>query len=311
MAALAAFGTALWVTLAGPLRLELGSLELLRARDAVRPWGLFVVAAVLRIVATRRVPLEPWTRLAGAFARLRHRAAGWRRDMRAFYALLMAVAVLLSMGPPLGIWPLVYWLPVLNFIRVPSRFTILALLGLAVLAAFGFERIARRCSSNGQRALAAIVLALLIAEFAAIPLRMHPFTIERPAAERWLAAQPTPFAVVEIPVARAERTHTRYMLHSMGHWQKTIHGYSGIRPRLHTDLYGRLRTFPNDEALGVLERLGVDYLVAHAGLYPPGEWLKVEARLASYAPRLTLVHAEGEDRVYRLAGAGARETPRP
>jgi hypothetical protein len=42
------------------------------------------------------------------------------------------------MGPPLGIWPLVYWLPGLNFIRVPSRFTILALLGLAVLAAFGF-----------------------------------------------------------------------------------------------------------------------------------------------------------------------------
>jgi hypothetical protein len=222
--------------------------------------------------------------------------------MRAFYVLLTAVALLLAMGPPLGIWPLVYWLPGLNFIRVPSRFTILALLGLAVLAGYGFERLARRLPTPAVRMVTGATLALLVVEFAAMPLRVNPFAIERPAAERWLARQPAPFSVVEIPVARAERTHTRYMLHSMTHWQKTVHGYSGIRPRLHTDLYARLRTFPNDGALEILERLGVDYLVAHGSLYPPGEWMEVESRLATYAPRLRLVHAEGEDRVYRLTG---------
>jgi hypothetical protein len=30
--------------------------------------------------------------------------------------------------------------------------------------------------------------------------------------------------------------------------------------------------------------------------------MEVETRLAAYAPRLRLVHAEGEDRVYRLTG---------
>jgi hypothetical protein len=246
-----------------------------------------------------------------ACAALTYRAPGWRMDMRAFYVLLTLVSLLLSMGPPLGIWPFVYWIPGLNFIRVPSRFTILAVLGLAVLAAFGFERLTRRFSPAIVRVLAVGAGVLLVAEFAATPLRIHPFAIERPAAERWLAAQPTPFSVVEIPVARSERTHTRYMLHSMLHWQKTVHGYSGIRPRLHTELYGRLRTFPNDAALEILERLGVDYLIAHADLYPSGEWAKVDEWLKAFAPRLALVHAEENDRVYRLVHAVGSGAPRP
>ncbi len=33
------------------------------------------------------------------------------------YALLVLSCVLLAVGPPFGLWPLVYWLPGLNFIR--------------------------------------------------------------------------------------------------------------------------------------------------------------------------------------------------
>jgi hypothetical protein len=246
------------------------------------------------------------TRASGAGWRER-----WRRDPRGFYALLTLLCVLLSVGPPLGIWPLVYWLPGLNFIRAPSRFTILALAGLAVLAAFGFERITRRLQPAAVRRVAVAAGALLVLEFSAVPLRVNPFAVERPAAERWLAAQPAPFAVVEIPVARSERTHTRYMLHSMVHWQKTVHGYSGIRPRLHTELYSRLRSFPNEAALDTLEEIGVNYLVAHTDLYPPGEWTSVEERLRAFESRLALAHVEGGDRVYRIVRAGDRAGPRP
>src|SRR5262245_35595397 len=65
-----------------------------------------------------------------------------RRDRQRvvfFYALLTFGSVWLTLGPPIGLWPFVYWLPGLNFIRVPSRFMLLAILGLAVLAGFGVE----------------------------------------------------------------------------------------------------------------------------------------------------------------------------
>ena len=55
-----------------------------------------------------------------------------------FYALLTVVSVLLAAGP---LWTYVYWLPGFNFIRGPSRFMILAMVGLSVLAAIGFDRI--------------------------------------------------------------------------------------------------------------------------------------------------------------------------
>ena len=59
--------------------------------------------------------------------------------------VLLAIGTLwLSAGPPIGLWPAVYWLPGLNFIRVASRFTLLGVLCFAVLAGVGFDRFAAR-----------------------------------------------------------------------------------------------------------------------------------------------------------------------
>ena len=187
----------------------------------------------------------------------------------------------LSAGPPIGLWPLVYWLPGLNFIRTPSRFMLLAMLGLAVLAGIGFERLSARVSRS--RLLAMAVGALLVVEFAAFPLGVEPYRVEIPAVDRWLAAQPTPFVVAEVPlpdsrdVNRRELRQTLFMLHAMAHWQKTVHGYSGLRPPLHDALYRSLLRFPDEESLASLERLGVTYVVVHTDLYETGEWPAVEA----------------------------------
>jgi hypothetical protein len=266
------------------------------------------VPLVLGCLALLRKPATTGERAAVTW---RERAGLLRSDMRVFYLLLTIVCVLLSVGPPLGIWPFVYWLPGLNFIRVPSRFTILAVLGVAVLSAFGFERLTTRFSARARNAIALVTGLLLVLEFAATPLRVNAFTLERPAVEEWLNRQPKPFSVAEIPVARSERTHTRYMLHSMVHWQKTVHGYSGIRPQLHKRLYVQLRSFPNEQALATLESLGVDYLIAHTDFYPPGEWAKVEPRLKLFETRLRLVHAEDGGLVFRLVNAEGGREPGP
>jgi hypothetical protein len=225
----------------------------------------------------------------------------------AFYGILALVSVWLSIGPPLGLWPLVYWLPGMSFIRVPSRFTMLAVLGLAIVAAAGFEWLASRLAPRGRRVFAAAITLLLVAEFAAVPLAVVPYHVDIPLADRWLAGRPGPFAIAEVPLPDPlqagpfERRQTMYMLHSMGHWQKTVHGYSGIRAPLHDRLYALLRNFPDDASLDELARLDVRYVVVHTDLYPAGGWEQVSARIERHGRRLRLEHVAGTGRVYSLS----------
>jgi hypothetical protein len=118
--------------------------------------------------------------------------------------------------------------------------------------------------------------------------------------DRWLATQPKPFAVAEVPVGPTTRYHSTYMLHSMAHWQKTVHGHSSLLPALHERLYDQLRNFPDEASLQTLSDIGVDYIVVHLDMYPPGEWSDVEYRLAQYAARLVPQYADATGRVYRL-----------
>lgn len=219
-----------------------------------------------------------------------------------FYGLLTLGAALLAIGPPLGLWPLVYWLPGFNFIRVPSRFVILAVLGLAVLAGFGFDFVRARLAPARRRGLALALGALMVGEFAAIPLPTRAYAVAIPAVDRWLDTRPKPFVVAEVPVDGSERLQSTYMLHSMAHWQKTVHGHSGIRPGLHVELYDRLRSFPDAASLDALDRFGVTYVVVHPEYYREGEWEAVQERLEAFGDRLALAHEADGGRVYRLRG---------
>ena len=230
-----------------------------------------------------------------------------------FYAALTLLALWLAIGPPLGLWQFVYWIPGLNFIRECSRFTILAMLGLAVLAGFGAERLARRLAPPRARLLAAVLGVALLAEFAAFPLATSEYRGgDIPAADRWLATQPGPFAVAEVPLPNPrhagpfERAQTQYLLHSAAHWQKTVHGYSGLRPPLHEELYPALRGFPNDESLAALARIGVNFVVVHVDQYEPAVWQTVEAQLPQVTDRVSLVYSDPAGRVYRVIASPRR-----
>ena len=90
------------------------------------------------------------------------------------------------------------------------------------------------------------------------------------------------------------------MLHSTAHWQKTIHGWSGLQPPRHLTLDHQLTHFPDEDSLRSLMQFGVDYIVVHPDLYPPGEWAQVERRLADFQGRIELRHADDTGRVYAL-----------
>ncbi len=302
---LASFVVALWVMARGALRLQVGERVLFSAGQARRAWMFFALCAALRLAITRRGPLDVRTRLRDWLAAL-GRSWAARRDVATLYGLLTLLGWWLAIGPPYGIWRFVYWLPGLNFVRAPARFTLLGVLGLAVLAGIGFDRLTARVAARRRLVLAAVVGALLVAEFA-VPIDPAPYRVDIPAIDRWLAGQPRPFAVAEVPMQHPhnEWRHTAFMFHAMAHWQKTVHGYSGIRPQLHEELYVQLTRFPDEESLQSLQSLGVNYVVVHSDLYPPDEWSKVGPRLEMFSAWLKLEHVDGAGRVYSIRPAAA------
>ena len=229
-----------------------------------------------------------------------------------FFLLFTVTCVLLSAGPPIGLWPMVYWLPGFNFIRAPARFMIPAVLGIAVLAAIGFAGMTARLTRRSRAIATAACSLWLLAECVAVPIRSESFELPVPAVDRWLNEQPKPFVVAEVPVHPRERSHSTFMLHSMAHWQKTVHGYSGMRPPLHEKLYADMRAFPDDAAVTRLADLGVTYLVVHGELYPADVWPQVEARIGQ-SRLLELVFVGGNGRVFRLTNLrqGSGGPPEP
>jgi hypothetical protein len=271
-------------------------------------WGLVMFAVLtaaaaivyLRAATRRRAPeVVAW-------------ANAHRHDPASFFLVLALVGVAIALGPPYGLWPYVYWLPGFNLIRVSSRFASIALLGLAVLAGIGVDKVMSRITAR-RRTIATIGLAaLIVAEYAAMPIGVAPSNFEIPAIDRWLDGQPKPFVIAEVPLEifgsgeSFERQETAFMIHSTAHWQKTVQGYSGWRTAFHSDLYTKMAAFPDETSLMSLTDLGVTYVVVHTDSYTPDEWCRVEERIRGFASRLRLEHTEGAGRVYRLISVESR-----
>jgi hypothetical protein len=227
-----------------------------------------------------------------------------RHNYIAFYALLAIMATAMFISWPFALWDSVYWLPGLNFIRIPSRFVILTMLALAVLAGYGVDRITQRLSTATVRATTAILVALLLTEYSTYPFAGVPFAIDPPAIDRWLDTLPKPFTVAEVPapgpgnMGDLERHQTRSMLHATAHWQRTVHGYSSLRRPLHDRLYTELPGFPDATSVKRLREAGVTYVVVHTEGYGD-RWRAVEQEIAKTGS-FRLEHVEGSGRVYSL-----------
>jgi hypothetical protein len=236
-----------------------------------------------------------------------------RRGVLLFYVALTGFSLWLALGPSFGLYRLVYDWPGFSFIRVPSRFTLVTVLGIAILAAAGFDWLTARLGARARSIWVAAASAVLVGELFAAPLVVAPQVFSLPAADRWLASQPSPFAVAEFPldpendVTRNLR-QSEFMVHSMAHWQKTIHGYSGITPRFHETLFKTLKDFPDVRPLDDLESLGVTFVVFHKSLYRPDAWTALQTRIRNFPEDLTLVFEDPEACVYKLR---ARTVRRP
>ncbi len=210
------------------------------------------------------------------------------RRRRGFWIALFGVSVVFSLGPALHVAGqssiplpyLLFWLvPGLNSIRTPSRFGMLALLAVAVLAALGFTYVQRRVTAGRPPAVArrrlwllggVVMLALLFEEIA-VPQPLTALTV--PAFYRQIAAPAgTGPALLEVPV----RDEAMYQYYQTVHGHPLVDGYLS-RDRITALLEGGPLVrdlqyldegdiIAQDPALAgrvVLTRLGVGYIVVH------------------------------------------------
>src|SRR6185503_3364499 len=201
-----------------------------------------------------------------------------RRDPRQrttalVYGSLALVFAILSLGPRIrwtftsigipGPYQLLSVVPGWNALRHPVHMSIVVNLGVAVLAGIGADAALAWWRRRGVLRYAVLVLAALVA----FDCRPRFYVTERPSVgaprpiDRWLAAQPGDFAIVELPLGRPE-VDAAYMVNSTRHWKQLANADLSIHPP-GPRIEWFVRDFPNPRSLHDLHDLGIRYVVLH------------------------------------------------
>lgn len=246
------------------------------------------------------------------------------------FALVGAVlAFWLSLGPvpswggetypSLGLYRLLQdYVPGMNILRVSSRFSVVFVLFLAMLAGAGAASLAR----GRAGAVAVVVLGLASAylnEPARFPLNgddlptvdvLSPARYlrpdgEAPAVYRYVASLPHGTVVAELPFTDLWH-NTRYLYFSTFHWHPLVNGFTSFFP---PDYMERVKWLVNpvrtpDEAWQALMSGGATHVVVHREAWPPEYVAALDAWLTSHGAR---PHGEFDGaRVYEVEVARSR-----
>lgn len=193
----------------------------------------------------------------------------------------VAVGVLGSLGLNGFFHGALFRLEVFRSLRVPARWSAIAYIGLATLAAYGALALMTRGGAKKKILLFALLFTLCWVElqpriaWAEIPP-------EPPAVYRWLAGAPIRGAVLELPMDHW--SNFEYLYRSTAHHRPLVNGTSGFEPALHAKLAEMARGERIGEQLvSKLEEIGCSLLIVHADKIPPrgavtGDWLRRELR---------------------------------
>jgi hypothetical protein len=201
--------------------------------------------------AERSLPQETTTYLGLGVLALVIVALRERRLVPAPLGLLLAIGLVfwvLSLGSQLRLLGrdtgiplpglLLQELPIVRLARAPGRHIIVAMLGFAILAGAGWERLARRW-------LRVAILALLAFEYAALPLPLLSTQVA-PVYQR-LAELPGGFAVLEIPFGVRDGQGALGWPDNRQIFAQTVHGHPIVAAavsRLPPESWERIRTTP-------------------------------------------------------------------
>ena len=169
------------------------------------------------------------------------------RRYRAVAVLASASAILFSLGPQTAVYRFLYeHLVLVRGIRALSRFSLIPILGLAVLSGLALA---------GRRKASLLALGLLLLESNNLPIRYARWEGPSPAA-RWLSGKPG--AVAYLPLGEGD---TEAMLQGTAHFRPLLNGDSGFLPRPYSRAMELLEGPLDQQSLGFLRALKVRHLV--------------------------------------------------
>ncbi len=267
----------------------------------------------------------------------------WRERRRgALWAALSGTFAFLALGPSLKVFnlrtgvPLPYlslaYLPIVRFTRVPSRYVVLAHLGLAVLVGLGAAALlgqkgtgqgaarAQRTTAlkkKGRPALrhsapAVLLLALIALDYLPAPYPLTPAVVN--PFYRQLAADPRQYALLELPLQRpnSQWYYTHWMLDQTVHGKDSFRGYIsrgdplfnfGGAPFLRQLAGLGERDITYDDwrplAASVLHHYHVGYIVLERGrLEEQGQWAGTRQLVQEVLAAEQPAYADGELEAY-------------
>ena len=185
------------------------------------------------------------------------------REPQRLYVWMLVLALLMTLGSE-GLYRLAYdHAPGFDAIRGAGRIHVVSVFCLAVLSAFGAQKLLSRLGARGKMMAVVFLPALLCLEQLSVPTPTVtvPLKEQIPPVYRWLAEQDGQFSIVEYPLdRRAERLRVYYAIY---HSKLLVNGRSGYYSPVYLEFERRSEDLPWEDIVRDHEALGVRYLLVH------------------------------------------------
>lgn len=216
--------------------------------NPMHPWfGHFFTEGLTRSPGgfVENVAAVPWVVLALLIGAC---LTAWHRLPR-FWLAFTALFAVMALGPFVKIagvltyvptpWALLRYVPVIGAARMPTRFSVLVMLGVAVLTAFVIRDL--RARTRRPAVLAAGITALLFVELLPAPRTLH--SAEVPSVYRIIAEDPRPVRVLNVPFGLRDGLSSHGNTTASSQYYQTTHqkpimgGYLSRLPKRDVEYY--------------------------------------------------------------------------
>jgi hypothetical protein len=189
-------------------------------------------------------------------------------------------------------------------LRALTRFGLLPLLSLSVLSAYALAWLLEGSGRLRRRKTTCAAIGLFfVVESTALPYGLAPHRDDPPAVYHWLRDHGKPGPFVELPFKVVD---TRYMFWARHHdFRPTLNGDSGFIPMSHQWMKVALTRFPSPDAVALLQRLSVRYVVLHLGAFRARALPRLLSGLEEQRSALLPIRDFGSQTVYEVLPATA------
>ncbi|HEY5156876.1 MAG TPA: hypothetical protein VII93_02795, partial [Anaerolineales bacterium] len=186
------------------------------------------------------------------------------------------------------------YLPFFSKMRVMMRFGLFTLIFTSLMAGLGAYLLTKSASSKVRNWVGVALLVLVFIDFYPGVLKGFSTTKARPV-DAWLATQPNTGTVAQFPFD--EESSQSQVYNTLVYQKPFLGGYfNSYAPEQYTRIQPVMETFPSQESVDLLKKLGVTYVVVDSSRYR--SFSSIDGKIASFG--LKLLNISGIEYVYGL-----------